>query len=58
MPEEYGLMEARSSELVVLRPAPRRPLRLPFMAWMASARANMDAAPADENQGQLAADLG
>lgn len=39
IPPECGLMVARDGALEVLRPAPRRPQRLPFAVWMALARA-------------------
>src|SRR3954471_1564318 len=39
VPEEYGVMVERAGVLDVLRPAPRRALRLPFATWMALARA-------------------
>ncbi|MET0384139.1 MAG: hypothetical protein ABW032_12020 [Burkholderiaceae bacterium] len=39
VPEDYGVMVERGGVLDVLRPAPRRPLRLPFGTWMALARA-------------------
>jgi len=39
VPEDYGVMVERGGMLDVLRPAPRRALRLPFATWMALARA-------------------
>jgi hypothetical protein len=40
IPEAYGVMLAPpQGPLVVARPAPRRPMRLPFAVWMALARA-------------------
>jgi len=39
VPEDYGVMVERGGVLDVLRPAPRRALRLPFATWMALARA-------------------
>ena len=39
VPEDYGVMVERDGVLDVLRPAPRRALRLPFATWMALARA-------------------
>jgi hypothetical protein len=39
VPDDYGVMVEREGLLDVLRPAPRRPLRLPFGTWMALARA-------------------
>ena len=40
IPEVYGVMLARPDGLLdVARPAPKRPMRLPFAVWMALARA-------------------
>ena len=39
VPDDYGVMVERAGVLDVLRPAPRRALRLPFATWMALARA-------------------
>ncbi|MEO5735342.1 MAG: hypothetical protein ABIN96_01315 [Rubrivivax sp.] len=39
VPLAYGVMEADARRLQVLRPAPRRALRLSFAVWMALARA-------------------
>ena len=39
VPGDYGVMVERDGVLDVLRPAPRRALRLPFATWMALARA-------------------
>ncbi len=39
VPEDYGVMMEQGGVLDVLRPAPRRALRLPFATWMALARA-------------------
>jgi len=39
IPPECGVMIATDTLLDVARPAPKRPLRLPFAAWMALARA-------------------
>jgi hypothetical protein len=39
VPQDYGVMVERDGVLDVLRPAPRRALRLPFATWMALARA-------------------
>jgi hypothetical protein len=50
VPASYGVMLADESGLEVARAAPRRPLRLPFQAWMSLARA--DAEPAVEIDGQ------
>lgn len=46
IPADYGVMlahgEPDAAELEVLRPAPKRPMRLPFIAWMALARATAE----------------
>jgi len=47
VPEDYGVMVERAGVLDVLRPAPRRPLRLPFATWMALARATPE--PGEES---------
>ena len=39
VPDDYGVMVEQGGVLDVLRPAPRRALRLPFATWMALARA-------------------
>jgi hypothetical protein len=46
VPEDYGVMVERGGVLDVLRPAPRRALRLPFATWMALARATPE--PSEE----------
>ena len=46
-------MFAGADGLEVARPAPRRPLRVPFPVWMALARANADPPADDEAQGLL-----
>jgi hypothetical protein len=51
VPEDYGVIVERAGVLDVLRPAPRRALRLPFATWMALARATPEAA---EESGQQA----
>lgn len=53
VPPGYGVMLARAGGLEVARPAPRRPLRLPFAVWMALVRARADEALADDAQGLL-----
>lgn len=53
IPEAYGVLLARESGLEVARPAPRRPLRVPFPVWMALARANAEPPADDEAQGLL-----
>lgn len=48
IPPVYGVLLADAGGgLVVARPAPRRPMRLPFMVWMALARATPE--PADDD---------
>jgi hypothetical protein len=46
IPTEYGVMLAHggadAAALEVLRPAPKRPMRLPFITWMALARATAE----------------
>jgi len=46
VPDDYGVMVEHDGVLDVLRPAPRRALRLPFATWMALARATPE--PAEE----------
>ena len=54
IPAAFGVMVARDSALEVLRPAPRRALKLPFAVWMVLARATPE--PLDEQpQGWLGA---
>jgi len=50
IPPECGLMIAGAGGLDVARPAPRRPLRLPFPVWMALARATPVEGRLDEAQ--------
>ncbi|MGN6526646.1 MAG: hypothetical protein ACTHL8_09675 [Burkholderiaceae bacterium] len=52
VPEDYGVMVERGGVLDVLRPAPRRTLRLPFATWMALARATPEP-PEDAGQAAL-----
>ncbi|HEY6512213.1 MAG TPA: hypothetical protein VI032_09555 [Burkholderiaceae bacterium] len=54
IPAAFGVMVARESALEVLRPAPKRPLRLPFPVWMVLARATPEPLD-DESQGWLGA---
>lgn len=57
IPEAYGvLIAAADGSLQVARPAPRRPFRLPFMLWMALARAAPEPADDDAQPGLGAAD--
>jgi len=58
IPPECGVMVARRvgdgwGALECLRPAPQRALRLPFIAWMALARATPAVLPLDDAQGLL-----
>jgi hypothetical protein len=57
VPEEFGVMQATQAEqgLEVLRPAPRRALRVPFPVWMALARANAQPLLSDDMQAMLGA---
>ena len=55
IPEDYGVMVERAGVLDVLRPAPRRALRLPFATWMALARATPE--PAEEPGQRTLGDL-
>ena len=56
IPPECGVMVATDTALDVMRPAPRRALRLPFGAWMALARATpVEGWRADEAQAWLGA---
>jgi hypothetical protein len=57
VPAECGVMVARAQGLEVLRPVPRRAMRLPLATWMALARANAEPAPEDEAQAWLGAGL-
>jgi hypothetical protein len=50
IPPECGLMVARTTGFDVVRPAPRRPQRLPFPVWMALARATPVEGRLDEAQ--------
>lgn len=54
IPAAFGVMVARESALDVLRPAPKRPLKLPFAVWMVLARATPEPLD-DEAQGWLGA---
>jgi hypothetical protein len=48
IPPTYGVMLAQGTALEVARPAPQRAMRLPFIAWMALARATAEP-PLDED---------
>ena len=52
LPAAYGVMVAEEARLVVVRPAPRRAVRVPFAVWMLLARATPE--PADEDSPQAA----
>ena len=54
IPDAFGVICARASALEVLRPAPRRAMKLPFAVWMALARATPEPLD-DEAQGRLGA---
>jgi hypothetical protein len=54
IPSAFGVMCWRASSLDVLRPAPRRAMKLPFAVWMALARATPEPLD-DEAQGWLGA---
>jgi hypothetical protein len=53
VPAEYGVLLGRADGLELVRPAPRRPLRLPLSAWMALARATAQRPDNDEPQDML-----
>lgn len=56
VPAECGVIVAAGSALEVVRPAPKRAMRLPFATWMALARATpLDGWRAEEAQGWLGA---
>jgi hypothetical protein len=56
IPPECGVIVARDQVLDVVRPAPRRAMRLPFHAWMVLARATpVEGAIHDESQAWLGA---
>ena len=54
IPPAFGVMCARDAALELLRPAPRRAIKLPFAAWMALARATPEPLD-DQAQGRLGA---
>ena len=57
VPEDCGVLVAAATSFDVLRPAPRRAMRLPFAVWMALARADAQKWPeASEAEGWLCAD--
>ncbi len=53
VPAECGVMVAQAQALEVLRPAPRRPMRLPLATWMVLARSDAEPAPDDDGQAWL-----
>ena len=54
IPPECGVLVADGGTLEVARPAPKRPMRLPFSTWMVLARATpLDGWRAEEAQGWL-----
>lgn len=53
VPAAYGVIVAGEQSLEVLRPAPKRSMRLPFSAWMALARVGAEAADEDPPQARL-----
>jgi hypothetical protein len=55
VPPQYGVLLAHAGALEVARPAPHRPLRLPFATWMALARATPQAAADEDAQPGLQA---
>jgi hypothetical protein len=58
VPAACGVMVAQAQGLAVLRPAPRRAMRLPLATWMALARANAEPPPEDEAQAWLGDNVG
>ena len=53
VPAAYGVIVAGEQSLEMLRPAPKRSMRLPFSAWMALARVGAEAADEDPPQARL-----
>jgi hypothetical protein len=53
IPAPFGVMLAHASGLEVVRPAPRRALRVSFPTWMALARANAEPRADDGGQAML-----
>ena len=58
VPPECGVMVAHAQALEVLRPAPRRALRLPLATWMVLARSDAEPAPDDDGQAWLGDSVG
>lgn len=55
VPAEFGVLIAHDDRLDVARPAPARAMKLPFIAWMALARARAETPLDDGAQGLLGA---
>jgi hypothetical protein len=53
IPAAYGVMLATETTLEVVRPAPRRAMRLPLAVWVALARANAERHGDGESQAAL-----
>ena len=54
IPPEFGVLVATDTELDVARPAPKRPMQMPFGLWMALARATpLGGWRLDDAQGHL-----
>ena len=53
IPPEYGVLLAHENHFEVTRPAERRAMRLPFMTWMALARASAQPPLDEDAQGWL-----
>ncbi len=53
VPPLFGVLLARPEGLEVLRPAPRRPMRVSLSVWMALARADAESAPEEAAQAWL-----
>lgn len=58
VPAECGVMVAHAQALEVLRPAPRRAMRLPLATWMALARSDAEPPPDDDGQAWLGDSVG
>ena len=56
LPDAYGVMLAGRDALRVVRPAPRRPMKLPFMVWMSLARSTAELSLGQATQGLLGED--
>lgn len=53
IPADCGVLVAHAQHFELLRPAPRRPMRLPLSTWMALARAAAEPPPDDDGQAWL-----